>query len=266
MTATVAGVATPANFSLTNTAGTAASITATSGTPQSATINTAFAAPLVATVKDVGGNPVAGVTVTFSAPSTGASGSFAGGINTAVTNASGVATSAVFTANGTAGSYTVTASVAGVATPANFALTNTAPGTADLELTKRGSPNPVTVGRNLTYMLTVKNSGPAQATHVTITDTLPERVSFVPRLSSSSCELTRGSVVTCKIGSIAADEKAIAIIVVKPTKAAHGRITNRGTVSADQTDPTPADNSAAETTTVRHGPPVRPSISPTVRQ
>ena len=256
MTATVAGVATPANFSLTNTAGTAASITATSGTPQSATINTAFAAPLVATVKDTGGNPVAGVTVTFSAPSTGASGSFAGGVNTAVTNANGVATSATFTANGTAGSYTVTATVAGVATPAKFVLTNLVTGTADLELTKRGSPNPVSIGRNLTYMLTVKNSGPAQATHVTITDTLPEEVTFVPRLSSSSCELTPGSVVTCKIDSIAADKKAIAIIVVKPTKAAHGRITNRAKVSADQTDPTPADNSAAETTTVRHGPPV----------
>ena len=69
--ATVAGVTTAANFALTNTAGTAASITATSGTPQSAAINTAFAAPLVATVKDSGGNPVQGVTVTFTAPASG---------------------------------------------------------------------------------------------------------------------------------------------------------------------------------------------------
>src|SRR6266513_1461573 len=94
---------------------TPASITATSGTPQSATINTAFAAPLVATVKDAGGNPVAGVTVTFGVPGSGASGSFAGGVNTATTNGSGVATSATFTANNVAGGpYTVTASVAGV--------------------------------------------------------------------------------------------------------------------------------------------------------
>src|SRR5580700_5526470 len=88
---------------------TAASIAATSGTPQSATINTAFAAPLVATVKDSGGNPVAGATVTFTAPGSGASGTFAGGVNTATTNASGVATSTTFTANGTAGGpYAVT--------------------------------------------------------------------------------------------------------------------------------------------------------------
>src|SRR2546430_17657173 len=54
--------------------------------------------------------PVPGVVVTFAAPAaTGASGTFAGNVNTATTNASGIATSAVFTANATAGSYNVTA-------------------------------------------------------------------------------------------------------------------------------------------------------------
>jgi IPT/TIG domain-containing protein len=108
--------------------GTAQSVTATAGTPQSATINTAFATALQATVKDSLNNPVSGVTVTFVAPASGASGTFAGGVNTAVTNAQGVATAAIFTANGTAGGpYNVTASVAGVATPANFSLTNLPP-------------------------------------------------------------------------------------------------------------------------------------------
>ena len=76
-----------ASFALTNTAGPPGSITATNGSGQSAAINTAFAARLVATVKDAGGNPLNGVTVTFAAPATGASGTFAGGVNTAVTNA-----------------------------------------------------------------------------------------------------------------------------------------------------------------------------------
>ena len=117
--------ATSANFSLTNLAGAPASITATAGTPQSATINTVFAAALQATVLDAANNPVSGVTVTFTAPTSGASGTFTGGVNTATTNASGVATSAAFTANATAGGpYTVTASVAGVTTPASFSLTN----------------------------------------------------------------------------------------------------------------------------------------------
>src|SRR5258706_29500 len=105
--------------------GTGINIAATAGTPQSATISTAFATPFQATVKDSGNNPVNGATVTFMAPASGASGAFAGGVNTATTNAQGVATATTFTANGTAGGpYSVTASVSGAATPANFSLTN----------------------------------------------------------------------------------------------------------------------------------------------
>lgn len=123
VTAAVAGL-TPASFTLTNITGAVISITPTSGTPQSATVNAAFAAPLVATVM-ANGSPVSGATVTFEVPATGASGTFAGGVNTATTNASGKATSASFTANGSVGTYTVTATVASGAGPANFILTNT---------------------------------------------------------------------------------------------------------------------------------------------
>jgi len=122
--ASVTGVTATANFSLTNTLGPTASITATSGMPQIGAINSAFAAPLAAIVKDAGGNPVSGATVTFTAPGSGASGTFAVGGNTATTNASGVATSGTFTANGTTGNYTVTASVPGATATASFSLTN----------------------------------------------------------------------------------------------------------------------------------------------
>ena len=126
VTAAVSGVSTPASFTLTNVTGALVSITATSGTPQSANVNAAFATPLVATVVDGSMNPVSGALVTFEVPSAGASGTFAGGVNTATTNSSGVATSALFTANGTVGTYTVTATVASGAEPANFVLTNNA--------------------------------------------------------------------------------------------------------------------------------------------
>ena len=126
-TATITAQAGSVSGSVTLTVGAAEveSITATSGTPQSATVNTAFAAPLVADVTQ-GGSPVSGVLVTFAAPSSGASGTFEGGVNTATTDDDGVATSAIFTANATAGSYTVTASAAGVSAKASFSLTNTA--------------------------------------------------------------------------------------------------------------------------------------------
>ena len=62
--------------------------------------------------------------MTFTAPGSGASGTFAVGGDTATTNASGVATSGTFTANGTTGSYTVTASAPGATATASFSLTN----------------------------------------------------------------------------------------------------------------------------------------------
>jgi len=126
VTASAPGATAAASFSLTNTAGAAAKITATSGSGQTAQISTAFTSPLVATVVDSDSNPVSGVTVTFTAPASGASGTFAGATNvaTAATNSSGVATSPAFTANATGGGpYTVVASATG-ATSANFTLTN----------------------------------------------------------------------------------------------------------------------------------------------
>jgi len=125
VTATVTGVTTAANFQLTNVTGALISIAATSGTPQSGPVLASFSAPLVATVVDGNQSPVSGALVTFEVPATGPGGTFAGGVNTAKTNASGVATSAAFTANGSVGTYTVTATVASGAEPANFILTNT---------------------------------------------------------------------------------------------------------------------------------------------
>jgi hypothetical protein len=159
VTASVAGVATAADFMLTNTPGPAATISATGETPQSAQINTAFANKLQATVVDGGGNPVPDVTVTFTAPAqTGASGTFAGGVNTAATDASGLATSSVFTANGNAGGpYTVTATAAGIATPANFSLTNTA-AAGDFTLTSTSASPPTTAGSTNSATVTAGSS------------------------------------------------------------------------------------------------------------
>jgi len=116
-----------ATVSLTVNQGTPSTITAVSGASQSAHINLAFGTLMQASVKDVANNPVPGVSVTFTAPASGASGTFAGGLVTASaqTDNTGLATAPAFTANGTTGTYNVTASVSGVVTSAPFALTNT---------------------------------------------------------------------------------------------------------------------------------------------
>jgi hypothetical protein len=106
---------------------TIAAISATSGGGQSATVASAFANPLVATVTDQNGNPVPGVTVTFAAPGSGAGVTFPNGA-TATTDASGRASVAVSANTIAGGPFTVTTSIGGVLTPASFSLTNTPAG------------------------------------------------------------------------------------------------------------------------------------------
>ena len=89
------------------------------GTPQSTIAGTAFAAPLTATVTDTTGNPVSGVPVIFSVPSSGASASLAAAM--VLTDANGIA-GVTATANGTLGGYVVTA--AAVSVTATFNLSN----------------------------------------------------------------------------------------------------------------------------------------------
>ncbi|HUE08785.1 MAG TPA: Ig-like domain-containing protein, partial [Acidimicrobiales bacterium] len=121
-------------------AGSATTVTIVSGSGQAAAVGTGFANPLVALLKDSFGNPVPGATVTFTAPGSGASGTFANttATTTAVTNASGDATSSAFTANGTPGTYNVSAA-AGTGS-VNFSETNTGGGTITVTGTS-GSTN-----------------------------------------------------------------------------------------------------------------------------
>ncbi len=98
-------------------------LTATSGLSQIALAGTAFDDQLSVTVKANNTvEPVAGGTVTFSAPASGASATF--NPTGAVTIGSNGMASVSATANGTVGSYTVSATTAGAASAGLFSLTN----------------------------------------------------------------------------------------------------------------------------------------------
>jgi hypothetical protein len=108
-------------------------LTLASGTPQTAQLDSPFASLLVVVLANSDGCPVtsgaSGVPVTFSAPSSGASGLFSSSAATTTTvgtDATGTASASTFTTNDTAGSYTVTASSSYGSV--SFALTNTAAG------------------------------------------------------------------------------------------------------------------------------------------
>jgi hypothetical protein len=92
-------------------------ISAGAGNNQSAVINTQFGLQMYAIVVDQGGNPMSGISVTFTLPASGASAGFnsLGGAKTAtaVTNSSGGAVSPFFYANGTTGNWQPVADVTG---------------------------------------------------------------------------------------------------------------------------------------------------------
>lgn len=148
--ATISAVGLPARSAAADSL-TPAYITSTTGTPQSATIGTAFGT-LAVTVTDPTGAPVSGASVTFTAPppldnsgNPEATGTFATDANctaldngqdcVATTGANGVATSSALTADTTHGSFVVSAGVAG-SNPnetATFALANTSSDTGQLQ-------------------------------------------------------------------------------------------------------------------------------------
>ena len=147
-----------------------ASITASAGNGQSAVLNTSFLIPLQATVRDTAGNGMPGVSVTFSAPASGASGWWcatpigtvctAGArVVVATTDASGVATAGNFVATGAAGTYTVTANAGALST--TFTLTNSNPAQ---NFTVTPNPVAITLTAGTTSSLTLKTASGGTAT------------------------------------------------------------------------------------------------------
>ena len=101
------------------------SLAITSGTPQTTEILRPFSRVLQASVTESANN-IGGVSVIFSAPTAGASGTFPNGLrkDTAITNISGIANSRVFTANSTIGMYLDTASIGAALPGVTYNLTN----------------------------------------------------------------------------------------------------------------------------------------------
>jgi hypothetical protein len=118
------------------TGGSATKLTIISGNSQSANIGASFAAPLVVEAFDAYGNPSPAPSITFTAPSSGATVTFGGTSTATVTgNAAGFATSPIPVADNLTGTFAVQASATGITTAAQFSLANTSSVPASFTLT-----------------------------------------------------------------------------------------------------------------------------------
>jgi uncharacterized repeat protein (TIGR01451 family) len=219
-----------------------------------------FSAPLPGNVTFVSATASQGGNPTFAAGTvTGTLGNLANGTSATVT---------VVVHPTAAGPVNTTASVSGnQSDPTSqdnqkaLSVTVNAPApSADLSITGSASPNPITLGGNVTFSYTVHNGGPSNATGVALSEPLPGSVTFVSATASQGGNPTfaNGSV-TATLGSLANGADATVTITVHPTVA--GGVTTTATVGGNENDPTSADNQKALSVTVNNPTPVSADIS-----
>ena len=127
---------------------------------------------------------------------------------------------------------------------------------ADLAIAKSDSPDPVALGGDLTYIITVTNSGPDAATSVVMSDTVLGLFNF-GSASASQGSCSGSDTVTCELGTIANGANATVTIVVSPTTV--GTLSNTASVTGNVIDPNTGNNTATEETTVN--PPTLQSLA-----
>jgi len=176
-------------------------------------------------------------------------GSLASGASATVTIVATVADSAL-------GTITNTASVAATETETNTANNvDTEPTTVtpviDLSITKSDDVDPVDAGGTLVYTLTIANAGPSTATGVMVTDVLPSDVAFTSVTSSQGSSTESGGTISTDLGTLASGASATVTITVSVAGTAVGTFTNNASVTGNETDIAPANNSTSEDTTVR---------------
>jgi uncharacterized repeat protein (TIGR01451 family) len=128
--------------------------------------------------------------------------------------------------------------------------------TADLELTKSDSPDPVAAGEQLFYTLSVTNHGPNDVPDVSVTDHLPSQVQFQGDDHNACVEGPTGTL-TCNFGKVKIGQTETVVITTKvKANAVSGAghpigITNSAEVSSVKViDPNPDNNSDSTSTTV----------------
>ena len=165
---------------LTVTAGPPAAVGEVSGSLQSTQPGTAFAAPLVATVVDAYGNPLAAVPVAFAVAAGSATFPDGASAATVTSDAAGTATSPALTAGDKAGPVLVTATSPGAEAAAAFFDVVLAPGDANADVAVALQvPATVAPGGIAKVQITVTNAGPDVAARPTIGLAVPPGLTVV---------------------------------------------------------------------------------------
>lgn len=128
----------------------------------------------------------------------------------------------------------------------------------DLAVAVAPSANPVAVGENLVYSITVSNSGPTISSGVFLTNILPANATYISATNDHGSTSTSGGRVIASIGTLTNGEAASLTIAVRPNAAA--TLTNVTLVRRNTPEPFVANNSV---TTVVNATPLTLSFADT---
>lgn len=120
---------------------------------------------------------------------------------------------------------------------------------ADLSIVKSSATSTASVGEQVSYTLTILNSGPQEASLITVSDPLPEGLGLVTgslQSSSATCAL-EGSTISCSLSSLASGDSFT--VTYQASVSAAGTLTNTATVSSSTEDPNPSNNSSSASIT-----------------
>ena len=121
---------------------------------------------------------------------------------------------------------------------------------AELTISKTDSADPVTAGETYDYAITVNNAGPDEATGVSISDILPSAIEPVIGSLPGGCSYNSSTrEVACPVGSLTVGASTTLTFTVEAR--GNGRtVTNSVTVSGNEFENNPGNNTASETTLI----------------
>jgi uncharacterized repeat protein (TIGR01451 family) len=159
------------------------------------------------------------------------------------------------TPSGTTITGSATVNINGVTTNDNVPANNSASDTtlvtssssADVAIVKAVGPNSIGNGELTNYSFTITNNGPATATNVLVSDTLPASLLYSSSAWSSNvvaCAYNSGTTTfTCSVSSLPVGNTVTVTLIAQANTT--GTIPNTMSIaSADQTDPVASNNSS----------------------
>jgi uncharacterized repeat protein (TIGR01451 family) len=111
---------------------------------------------------------------------------------------------------------------------------------SDVAIWATPTPNPVTIGSNLVFTVTIVNYGPNSAPNVNATNTLPDSVTLKSATINQGTLVTNGNPILANLGTLNNGAAVTMILTVVPNTL--GNITDTMSVGSDAPDPVPSNN------------------------